>query len=334
MLHLIDSRSILHGIVLVLTTQMALACSPVHRTLGNGVGGEASGGAPTDHSPASGGLGQSPPSVANGNDVAGAAEMDGSSGGMAGSASDGTESLAGGAGEGCGGPDQACCVGIKCNSDSMACCAGTCVDILGSAQHCGAACQVCGGVRTICSAGACIQCEGDNDCSASRATCDANSHACVCRRPSPDNLVVNPGFDADLAGWGGVLATGEPSWSASDADGCPESGSVHGNNTRENTNFLPGQCIQVAAGTTYYFGALFKAATDNQTLALTYCSDTACKTQAASGPFIQIASAPTNWSPLAGTATPPTGVKSVLLSAGINNGEMDQIYFNAKSATY
>jgi hypothetical protein len=156
----------------------------------------------------------------------------------------------------------------------------------------------------------------------------------VCRTPSINNLVVNPGFETNLGGWGGVLPSGEPNWVSDDADSCPESGSVHGNNTHENTNFSPGQCIQVAAGHTYYFGALFKAPTDLQTLSMIYYSDPACQTNVGNGPYIQISAAPINWSPLTGTVTPPAGVQSVLLFAGIYEGKMDQIYFNGVSASY
>jgi hypothetical protein len=251
-------------------------------------------------------------------------------GGVAGTAAAGT-----GGAPACGGLNQACCAGNSCSGSSTACCGGSCVDVLSNAQHCGGSCLLCSGVRTFCSAGSCVQCVLDSDCAlTSRKTCDFGSHACVCRRPSTNNLLVNPGFDTNLSGWGGILPTGEPNWQSDDADGCPESGSVHGANTQENTDNAPIQCVSVTAGTTYHFGAKFKAATNNQSLSLQYYSDANCQTYVPGGPFVRISTTPTNWSPLDTSAVPPVGINSVAIHCSIYDGAMDQIYLNAVSASF
>jgi len=231
--------------------------------------------------------------------------------------------------------NQACCTGNLCNGPSTACCSGSCVDALSSAEHCGGSCQSCGGIRPLCSAGACVQCVIDADCaSTTRKTCDFSLHACVCRKPSPNNLLVNPGFDANLVGWGGILPTGEPNWVSDDADGCPESGSAHGANTHENTDNAPYQCVSVTPGVTYYFGAKFKAATNNQFLGLQFSSDSSCQSYVPGGPFVQINTTPTNWSPLDTSTVPPAMVHSVEILSSIYDGEMDQIYLNAVAASF
>jgi hypothetical protein len=194
---------------------------------------------------------------------------------------------------------------------------------------------MCGGIRPLCSAGSCVECVGDSDCeSTSRKTCDFSSHSCVCRRPSANNLLANPGFDTNLGGWGGVLPTGEPNWVSDDADGCPESGAVHGNSTSENTNRAPNQCVPVTPGATYHFGARFKAMTNNQFLELLYYSDPSCQAQVAHGPLVQISTVPTNWAPLEGSAVVPLDTHSLLIDCSIYEGEMDQIYLNAASPTF
>src|SRR4029077_16302135 len=107
-----------------------------------------------------------------------------------------------------------------------------------------------------------------------------------------------------------------------------------GNNTSENTDNAPSQCVPVTPGTTYYFGARYKAATNNQYLSLQYYSDSACQTYVPGGPFVQISTTPTNWSPLNTSAVPPAGIHSAAIHCSIYDGDLDQIYLNAVSASF
>ncbi len=77
---------------------------------------------------------------------------------------------------------------------------------------------------------------------------------------SAQNLVTNPSFNANLAAWnnlGGITS----SWNSDDADGSGTSGSaqiVYPGAVNATGNGIYSNCIPVAAGTHYSFGAKFK----------------------------------------------------------------------------
>lgn len=245
----------------------------------------------------------------------------------------------------CSGPtSQTCsCTGTQtrtCSSGTWsawsACSGGTNTNT--DPNNCGSCGMSCGGVRPKCASGSCVQCATDNDCSGARPNCNLNTHACICRRPSVNNLLQNPGFDVGIDSWGN-LQPGEPSFSFQDADNCPESGSMHGNDTPQNTGGPPFQCIAVTPGKTYYYGALFKStlsgsALSDQSLAIEYFSDANCKTFLSNGPETQIATPPVNWTPIAGSVQIPPGVGSVELLLAIDQADLDQVYFNSVSASF
>lgn len=73
-----------------------------------------------------------------------------------------------------------------------------------------------------------------------------------------DNLLDNPDFDVDLAGWGAADSeVADIDWVPIDAAGNPSSGSLQARNTRRSaggTVFVGGQCVDVMPGETYTFG--------------------------------------------------------------------------------
>lgn len=81
------------------------------------------------------------------------------------------------------------------------------------------------------------------------------------------NLLLNPGFDTDLANWDLFLAFDvTAAWSATDEHGDPGSGSLRGNLPASGSFRTPiyaVQCIAVQGGTAYQFGGsvLLPAAT-------------------------------------------------------------------------
>ncbi len=113
-------------------------------------------------------------------------------------------------------------------------------------------------------------CAANDECGSASCggRCCPSGAACLCPQPSPQNLLVNPGFDTGIDGWTIDLPpvpAGGPSphmvsWvGADDADGCPYSGSIE-------LDFLDGdvsappppaisQCFPVEAGTGYDVGA-------------------------------------------------------------------------------
>jgi hypothetical protein len=82
----------------------------------------------------------------------------------------------------------------------------------------------------------------------------------------PGNVLENGGFDADLAFWGFQdrfpNGPGNASWSSTDANGNPNSGSIRLRNTRpvdQSHTFQQLQCVAVDAGQIYEYGGKFFA---------------------------------------------------------------------------
>jgi hypothetical protein len=84
--------------------------------------------------------------------------------------------------------------------------------------------------------------------------------SCSCPQPKPGNLVVNPGFDSDLAGWNlkayGGAAPESSQWTTGDATSCPYSGSARIGSYGSEIY----QCIAVAPSTNYEAGIQWKPA--------------------------------------------------------------------------
>jgi hypothetical protein len=114
---------------------------------------------------------------------------------------------------------------------------------------------------------------------------------------------------------------------------------MHGNDTPQNTGGPPYQCIVVKPGTTYYYGAVFKAsspdtALTDQALSILYYTDANCKTYLTGGPYTQIATPPVTWTPIASSVLIPAGVGSVQILLDIDEADLDQVYFNPISASF
>jgi len=82
----------------------------------------------------------------------------------------------------------------------------------------------------------------------------------------PGNVLVNGGFDVDLAFWGFQdrfpNGPGSASWSSADANNNPNSGSIRLRNTRpadQSHTFQQLQCVAVDAGEIYEYGGKFFA---------------------------------------------------------------------------
>ena len=103
------------------------------------------------------------------------------------------------------------------------------------------------------------------------------------------NLLTNPGFDGDLAGW--ITLSGSFSFNAEDADGGPP-GSAEGSSSFEFGAFLR-QCVGVMPGTVYEAGGMFRLISGGANTAdiqvLTYptvdCSGMSTDSSVLSGPL-------------------------------------------------
>ena len=188
-----------------------------------------------------------------------------------------------------------------------------------------------------CYSGGCVECLSDQHCTAnpSKPSCDVATHRCVCRRPSAGNLVQNPGFDSNLAGWSAYWPPMTSSWASDDSEGCQGSGSIAGSNTELD----PMQCVPLSSwtGGTYYFGAKFKLPlTGNLTKCeVSFFLDGSCSAGGSAsftmGPGVDYGSYPgTGWRNFSVTATAPYGAHSAFVACGfdINTTQMDEIYLN------
>lgn len=199
---------------------------------------------------------------------------------------------------------------------------------------------ICNGGMGRCLSGACVQCTSDRDCTGNTPSCDTVTHTCVCRRPSLDNLVKNPGFDAaaGLAWW--MLGTTLPhtaAWNSDDADGCPGSGSAHAEDTSIEGG--PSQCVPVSGNTRYFFGAKIKALSMPQP-SLGVCefliySDENCTTNIpGTGEGFNSGGTIGVWRAMSGSLTTPANAKGILINCLLIADNVDQIYLNPRANTY
>jgi len=181
-----------------------------------------------------------------------------------------------------------------------------------------------------------VECISDQNCATdNEPSCDLASHKCVCRRPKVGNLVQNPGFDSSLASW---AQDSSVSWSNEDSDGCPESGSVSG----DNTNDEPNQCFPVPGGGTYYFGAKFKLPVVGGTTYcnLTFTTSTVCSPDAVwssetrIGPAEGSAVEGTGWQAFSSTAQAPSGAKWGSVDCFMLATKMDQVYVSQSDNSF
>jgi hypothetical protein len=227
------------------------------------------------------------------------------------------------------------CVGapILCNSPPACKKATTC-----SARACnysqnlsdGTADAKCSALTPVCASGMCVQCTMDQHCSGATPSCNPSSHACVCRRPSSANLLVNPGFDGSFAGW---QTTAPFAVLVADSEGCAASNATY----LENSGDDPYQCISIAAGTSYFVGARFRGGGvgNGGFIRLGFYTAPGCI-----GTYIDAEYKLSNyetsntWTPLSGMVVAPAGAQSARVSLSGVQEYFDQVYVNSVSSRY
>lgn len=142
---------------------------------------------------------------------------------------------------------------LVCNSGQTAC-SGACVDTTSNAAHCGPSCGACGAAAPVCVNSSCVQCTSDSYCSGNKPSCDVPNHTCICRQPSPGNVISDGGFDTDLGSWRFDPGTGV-SWKAEDSEGCQGSGSLY---AVDPNLYALSRCLKVTPGVPYFFGFKYK----------------------------------------------------------------------------
>jgi len=224
----------------------------------------------------------------------------------------------------CAGTPKACNSPTPCYLSPGTCSGGTCSYATPASN--GSVDYTCPGGTQFCNGGQCVQCTADIQCSSMRPSCDTSSHRCVCKKPSPENLLKNGGFDGSLANWTQAFVT---RYDPLDSDGCAESGSVYSDGSGEND---PVQCFPVTAGKTYYVGLRSRAGIAGGQIRFHFWGGINC-----TGSIINTAvpidfgtpSDNTTWVSYDGYSfTPPAGTVSADLSIYAWNQWLDQIYVN------
>jgi hypothetical protein len=103
-------------------------------------------------------------------------------------------------------------------------------------------------------------CTVDDECQSGTCgvgRCCSTGTSCTCPQPSAQNILRNPGFEADVSGW-----TSDPGttavWASSDAENCPFSGSAYVTTPGSTTSRF-WQCVAVSPSTAYNFGVRMHA---------------------------------------------------------------------------
>jgi hypothetical protein len=228
----------------------------------------------------------------------------------------------------CGGAGSPNICGCTKTPMATACSGKTCGP---AADGCGGtyACGTCSSPSPICVSNTCKQCASVSDCPSGTFSCTNNT--CACRLPSSGNLISSGGFDtaSTLGGW----TSSQTTWSNSDADACPASGSV------TLTGGTISRCVQIpqvpAGGAQYSLGLRSKS--EGGCLG-SFFADSICTQPAGGADFLNLYSGPTSgWSSALTTNTVPAGTSSILvqcqtpsLSASFT---IDQIYLRTSGST-
>jgi hypothetical protein len=227
----------------------------------------------------------------------------------------------------------AACMGGACQTcgSGQSVCGNGCYNLQSDPNHCGNCTNPCSVGTPLCVSGACVQCSTLSDCLSGYVACSA-SHTCVCRQKSSTNLLQNPGFDGSLSGWNPGPSA---SWSPSDAEGCPGSGSASYPSAL--TSGMT-QCISTGVGPNqpYYFGLRF---TGESICSTAYYSDTTCTNvvSGSTGITLQGNAGPTNWTAaLSGSDVTPAGTHSLMVNCGpvVGAGSVDLIYVNTSTYSF
>jgi hypothetical protein len=244
-------------------------------------------------------------------------------------------------GDSCTSPDlcqtNGQCLGAKmlCNTPpacklNTTCSAGACSYTQNAAD--GTVDPNCPGTTPYCYAGTCVRCTSSVQCSGVTPSCDPNTHTCVCRKPTPGNLLKNPGFDGSLANWTpNPTAVYDGNY---DADGCPGSGSVYVSNGEND----PYQCFPVTAGTLYYLGLRSRGGASGGFVRIHMYGGVNCTGSMITtydGLSFSAPSDNTIWLSYDSYGfVPPAGVVSADIAMYSMNQWLDQIYVNAQGAYF
>ena len=200
----------------------------------------------------------------------------------------------------CMGSPKTCAGAGQCKLAST-CSAGTC-SAQPNAQD-GSTDTSCPSDKRICFSGSCVACNIDSHCVAPTPSC--SNHACVCRKPSAANKLLNPGFD-------GSSSTGFTSWTktnvvlAADIEGCPGSNSVF----IENSENDPYQCFALPAGN-FTMGGMFKAPPQTGSFVrIRYFTGANCTGGNSNTDDLSLNNTTTNWSLFWNNYTAPAGTVS------------------------
>jgi hypothetical protein len=168
-----------------------------------------------------------------------------------------------------------------------------------------------------------VQCKTFSDCASGYLNCSSNK--CICRTPSASNKLGNPGFDGSLGSSWGTGGT----YSNSDADLCPGSGSAYFGNYSASIQ----QCVSwnPSVYAPYNFGFRYKGIVNCWT---TYYVMSGCNPSdpdASQGISLVDTSNPVNWLTLEREgAKPPQGTSSIMIGCDGSQGYgyVDQVYLN------
>lgn len=161
---------------------------------------------------------------------------------------------------------------------------------------------------------------------------EASSHTTVhaCPKPSAGNLLVNPGFDASVAGWSTQPGASMKWVEGSHRSGCPDSGFAAGGGDSTTRIY---QCVPVAPATKYDFGMTASSGVycDVETFSRAGCAgpDNALRAQ---GVWINV-----DWSPDLGSSDRP-GDHSLLSFTTTHTDRSARVscysYFETRDANY
>ena len=181
-----------------------------------------------------------------------------------------------------------------------------------------AKCTTADPTTPYCYSGGCVQCTMDSHCLGTvMPSCNPSSRTCVCRRPSANNRLMNPGFDGSFNGWSIYFAT-----LVVDSEGCSNSKAVYSENAEND----PSQCIPLTPGS-YWFGGQFKGGQTGNFFRIRFHTQANCG-GSAQDVFDFFLQGSADWSPIFQQFTVPAGTVSVNVSFFGLGQYLDQLYLS------
>jgi hypothetical protein len=152
---------------------------------------------------------------------------------------------------------------------------------------------------------------------------------CSCRAASAANLIRNPGFDQDIAGWT-MLDDGKVVWVREDAADCSSSGGLSMQASPAGMVTMVRQCVPIQAGVTYNFGAWVREP-DQSDPTYTQATMTVQFFAAPDCPFLgtstnggwDVLRIARDWNHTTGTTTAPPGAASASVVLGTLSSSLE-----------